>query len=161
MASAAPAPPHWLDGPSRFRQAVGYSVGLAIACLVSYWLITRVLAHIYSVSRLDDLLGGMWAVIATVFVYRNSYPQSVGAPLSRVAATSMSFLLCLGYLLILPFDPWGLAALAGVGTLAVTLMGRTTASPPLSPPPSSWSSPRSALVEIEYALDVLSLDGCS
>jgi hypothetical protein len=75
MASAAPAPPHWLDGPSRFRQAVGYSVGLAIARLVSYWLITRILAHIYSVSRLDDLLGGMWAVIATVFVYRNSYTE--------------------------------------------------------------------------------------
>jgi hypothetical protein len=33
----------------------------------------------------------MWAVIATVFVYRSSYQQSVTAALSRTAATSLRF----------------------------------------------------------------------
>jgi hypothetical protein len=58
-----------------FRQAIGHSLGLATACLVSYWLITAILTHLYSVSRSDDLLGGMWAVVATAFVYRSSYHQ--------------------------------------------------------------------------------------
>jgi hypothetical protein len=34
---------------------------------------------VFSVSRDDDLLGGMWAVVATLFVYRDSYEESVGA----------------------------------------------------------------------------------
>ena len=29
---------------------------------------TAILAHVYSVSRSDDLLGGMWAVVATAFI---------------------------------------------------------------------------------------------
>jgi hypothetical protein len=37
------------------------------------------LAHMFSVSRDDDVLGGMWAVVATLFVYRDSYEESVGA----------------------------------------------------------------------------------
>ena len=39
------------------------------------------------------------AVIATVFVCRFSYHQSATAAVSRVAATSVSFALCLIYLL--------------------------------------------------------------
>jgi uncharacterized membrane protein YccC len=66
----------------------------------------------------------MWAVVATVFVFRYSYEQSVGAALSRIAATSVSFVLCLVYLLIVPFDPWGMAALIGIGAVVVTLIGR-------------------------------------
>jgi hypothetical protein len=44
MASAALPPPHRLGDPYRFRRAVGYSLGLAIAFLVSYWLITHILS---------------------------------------------------------------------------------------------------------------------
>jgi hypothetical protein len=36
----------------------------------------------------------MWAVVDTVFVYRYSYDASVGAALSRMGATSLSFALC-------------------------------------------------------------------
>jgi len=105
-------------------EVIMYGAGLAIACWISFWLITRILAHIYSISRDDDLLGGMWAVTATVFVYRYSYEQSVRAALSRMAATSVSFVLCLVYLLIFPFHPWGMAALIGIGAVAMTLIGR-------------------------------------
>ena len=97
---------------------------LAISCAISYWLITRILATAYSVSRDDDLLGGMWAVVATIFVYRESHAESVRAALSRMAATSISFVLCLVYLLIFPFHVWGMAALIGIGAIAVTTMGR-------------------------------------
>jgi uncharacterized membrane protein YccC len=110
--------------PFQTGEAIIYGTSLTMSCLISYWLITRLLAHIYSISRDDDLLGGMWAVVATVFVYRYSYEQSVHAALSRMAATSLSFVLCLVYLLIFPFQPWGMAVLIGIGAVAMTLIGR-------------------------------------
>jgi uncharacterized membrane protein YccC len=97
---------------------------LAISCVISYWLITHILADAYSVSRDDDLLGGMWAVAATIFVFRSSQGDSVRFALSRMASTVVSFVLCLVYLLFFPFQVWGMAALIGIGTVAVTLMGR-------------------------------------
>ena len=109
---------------SETRHFFLHALTLSILCVISYWLITRMLAHIFSVSRDDDLLGGMWAVVATIFVYRYGYEQSVGAALSRVAATSLSFVLCFIYLLFFPFDLWGLATLIGVGAVAMSLLGR-------------------------------------
>jgi len=105
-------------------QALGTGGVLAISCFISYTLITHILTRAYFVSRGDDLLGGMWAVVATVFVYRQSYQQSVRAALSRMAATSLSFVLCLVYLLIFPFSPWGMTALIGIGVITLTLLGR-------------------------------------
>src|SRR6202522_4529934 len=105
-------------------RTVAQGVELAVACLISYALITQLLARAYSVSREDDLLGGMWAVIATVFVYRESYQRSMKAALSRMSATVLSFALCLIYLLILPFHPVGMAALIGIGTVILILVDR-------------------------------------
>ena len=56
-------------------RTVAQGVELAVACLISYALITQLLTRAYSVSREDDLLGGMWAVIATVFVYSRKLPE--------------------------------------------------------------------------------------
>ena len=106
-------------------QAVGTGCALAISCFISYALITRILTRVYFVSRDDEFLGGMWAVAATIFVYRESYQQSVRAALSRMAATLLSFVLCLAYLLIFPFHVWGMAALIGIGAIALTLLGRS------------------------------------
>ncbi len=75
-------------------------------------------------SAADDVLGGIWAVIATVFVYRTSYDGSATAALTRMSATLLSFSLCLIYLLILPVHPVGLAAMIGISGLAATLLGR-------------------------------------
>jgi len=97
---------------------------LAVACWVTFEVVTHVLTHVYSVSRDDDMLGGMWAVIATVFVFRDSYQQSVAAAVSRMAATGASFILCLIYLIFLPFHSWALALLVGLSALAVMLIGR-------------------------------------
>jgi uncharacterized membrane protein YccC len=79
---------------------------------------------VYSASRDDDLLGGMWAVIATIFVLRDSFGKSVAAAVSRMAATSVSFVLCLIYLAFLPFHAWALAVLVGTSALVVILLGR-------------------------------------
>jgi uncharacterized membrane protein YccC len=97
---------------------------LAVACLVTYWLVTYLRSHIYAVSKADDLIGGLWAVIATIFVCRDSYQQSIAAAVSRISATFVSFALCLIYLIFLPFHSWALALLIGVSALALILLGR-------------------------------------
>jgi uncharacterized membrane protein YccC len=102
---------------------VAYGVSLATSCLVSYWLITHMLARIHYVSDADNLLGGMWAVIATMVVYRFSYRESLDAALSRMSATLVSFALCITYLLFLSFSPWGMAALIAVGAVCMILLG--------------------------------------
>ena len=97
---------------------------LATSCAISFWLMTQLLRNVSFIPRDDSLLGGMWAVAATVFVFRYSYEESVRAALSRMAATSVSFLLCFVYLLMLPFHVWGLAAVIAVGAVTVILLGR-------------------------------------
>lgn len=106
------------------RTAVVECAVLAIASLVTYWLVTSALSRVYSLSRDDDLLGGMWAVLATIFVLRDSVGKSVAAAVSRMAATFVSFVLCLIYLAFLPFHAWALAVLVGASALAVMLLGR-------------------------------------
>jgi uncharacterized membrane protein YgaE (UPF0421/DUF939 family) len=110
---------------SRISHAFGIGAALAISCLISYGLITQIISRAYFVSRDDELLGGMWAVVATVFVYRLSYQQSTNAALSRMAAMLLSFVLCLGYLLVFSFHAWAMAVLIGIGAIALTLLGRS------------------------------------
>jgi len=104
--------------------AVVECVVLAVACLVTYWLATHLLSRVHSVGQDDDLLGGMWAVLATIFVLRDSFGKSVAAGVSRMAATFVSFVFCLIYLAFLPFHAWALAVLVGASALAVMLLGR-------------------------------------
>jgi uncharacterized membrane protein YccC len=106
------------------RVAVADCIMLAVACLVTYLVATNVLSHLYFLSRADSLLGGLWAVIAAVFVSRDSYQHSLAAAVSRMAGTLVSFVLCLIYLSFLPFHAWALAVLIGASALLVTLLGR-------------------------------------
>jgi uncharacterized membrane protein YccC len=111
-------------GWTEVRGAVVDATVLAVACVITYLLVTSVLSRLYFVSRNDDLLGGLWAVIATIFVIRDSYQHSVSAAVSRMAATTVSFVVCLIYLLFLPFHAWALAVLIGVSAIIATLIGR-------------------------------------
>jgi len=106
------------------RDAAMHGLALAIACLISYWLSPHVVTAVHSLSKTDDMLGGMWSVIATIFVFRLTYTGSVSAAASRTVATLVSFVLCIVYLLVFPFHPIGLAALIGLGTVILLLAGR-------------------------------------
>src|ERR1700758_2210887 len=112
------------NGRQSLVWAAASGTGLALAALVSYELTTRILTSAIS-SRDDQLLGGMWSVVATVFVCRESYKETVGAALSRTAATLLSFILCLGYLLIWPFSSWGMAILIAIGSVILIMIQRT------------------------------------
>ena len=97
---------------------------LGAACVVTYWLVTSTEPHVYLKSRPAEQIGALWAVISTVFVLRDSYEKSMAAGVSRMAATSVSFVLCLIYLVFLPFHIWALGLLVGTSALAVILLGR-------------------------------------
>jgi len=106
------------------RNTVFRAMVLAISCVITFWLITHILVSVYSISREDDLLGGMWAVVAAIFVFRHGYAESVDAAFSRMSATLVSFTLCFVYLLILPFHIWGMAGLIAIGAIALAMIGR-------------------------------------
>jgi uncharacterized membrane protein YccC len=112
-------------GLPRVGRAFAFGTMLALSCLVSYWIITSILAREYRVSRDNDLLGGMWAVIATVFVFRQSLDRSAKAALTRTLATFLSFALCFVYLLMLPPDVLGMVVLIWISTIILVLAGRT------------------------------------
>jgi uncharacterized membrane protein YgaE (UPF0421/DUF939 family) len=94
---------------------------MGIACAISYWIVTQTLVRF--VDEPSKILGGMWSVVATVFVFRESRERSLAAAGERLIATGVSFALCLAYLLILPFTPLGMAFVIGLGTLMVMLLG--------------------------------------
>jgi uncharacterized membrane protein YccC len=104
--------------------ATGHSLALGISSLITYLLTTHVLASVHSVSKASDLLGGMWAVIATLFVYREGHRDSVKAALTRVSATLLSLVLCLIYLLLFSFHALGLAVLIALGAFLLMAVGR-------------------------------------
>ena len=101
---------------------VVYALNMAIACLITYWIMTHTLSRFVDVP--SDFLGGMWAVAATVFVFRETRLRSLSAGISRLIATCVSFALCLLYLLLFPFAPVGMAALIAIGTLVMALLDR-------------------------------------
>jgi uncharacterized membrane protein YccC len=104
------------------REDIVYALEMAMACAISYWIITYGLAPF--VDRASDFLGGMWAAVATVFVFRDTRAGSVSAGLSRLVATCVSFALCLLYLSLFPFQPVGMAAVIGAGTVVMMRLGR-------------------------------------
>ena len=98
---------------------------VGVACVVAYWLVTSTEPHIYPRAGWSATqVGALWAVISTVFVLRESYDKSTAAVVSRLSATSVSFALCLIYLIFLPFHVWALGLLVGASALAVILLGR-------------------------------------
>lgn len=99
-----------------------YATAMAIACLIAYVITTRGL-HPF-VERDNDLLGGMWAAVATIFVFRDTRQDTLSAGVARLIATCVSFALCLPYLAIFPFTPVGMGILLGIGTVIMALSGR-------------------------------------
>ena len=109
--------------PEALRPALLEGFVLGIATVASYLLAAHGLAAIHSLSPLDDRIGGMWAVVATVFVCRFAYHDSINAADSRTIATLLSVALCLAYLLVFPFSPIGLAVIIGLGTVILKVFG--------------------------------------
>ena len=69
-------------------------------------------------------MGILWAVISTIFVFRDAHAHSLSAGGSRLISTCVSFTLCLLYLLLLPANPRAMIILIAIGTLLMMLLGR-------------------------------------
>jgi hypothetical protein len=109
----------------RTGKAVARGVVLALCCILSYKIITDLLVHLRFVPRDDELLGGMWTMVATIFVFRDSYDESMRLAFSRISATLSSFAFCLVYLLLFPFRLWALAVLIAIIAISLELIGRS------------------------------------
>jgi Fusaric acid resistance protein-like len=122
---ASQLPPRgWVRAKSCVRAEAFHAVALAFACLASYEITAHALSGVHSVAPSDDHVSGMWAALATIFVYRDTAAASRSAAISRVVATFVSLVLCLVYLALFGFHPLGLAALIVVGSLALAALGR-------------------------------------
>jgi uncharacterized membrane protein YccC len=67
----------------------------------------------------------MWAAIATAVIFRGETREgSAAAGLSRLIATSVSFVLCSIYLALLPVNTLGIGLLIGAGTIVMQLLRR-------------------------------------
>jgi uncharacterized membrane protein YccC len=86
--------------------------------------LTIAVACISVTSSHSAMLGGIWAAISVVFVFRATREDTWSAGVARLIATSVSVVLCLLYLWFIPFTVAGMAALIGLGTLAMMLLGR-------------------------------------
>jgi uncharacterized membrane protein YccC len=101
---------------------LAYVLAMAMASLIAYWVVDYGLSRV--VDRDSDFLGGMWAAVAAIFVFRDTNQGSLSAGLARLIATCVSFALCLPYFLLFPFTPIGMAALLAFGTVVMMLLGR-------------------------------------
>jgi uncharacterized membrane protein YgaE (UPF0421/DUF939 family) len=98
------------------------AANVGVACFLTYWIMVTALSRL--VDKSSDLLGGMWAVIATIFVMRETSERTLSAGLDRLIATCVSFALCLPYLCFFPFTPLGMSILIIAGVVVMTLLDR-------------------------------------
>jgi uncharacterized membrane protein YgaE (UPF0421/DUF939 family) len=99
-----------------------YAFDMAVACAISYVLITELLGRF--VDQANTLLGGMWAAVATVFVFRETREGSVSAGVSRLIATCVSFVLCFIYLALISVNAAGIGLVIGLGTIVMMVLRR-------------------------------------
>jgi len=101
---------------------VACAVDMAIACLITYGVAAFLLPR--SVGWSSTPVGVLWAVISTVFVYKDTRAHSLAAGMSRLIATFASFALCQIYLSLLPPTAIGMAVLIAIGALLLIIVGR-------------------------------------
>jgi uncharacterized membrane protein YccC len=101
---------------------IAYAVDMAIACLITYAVMAFLLPR--WVGWPGTSVGVLWAVISTVFVYKDSRAHSLSAGISRLITTFASFALCLIYLWLLPATIIGMAALIAIGVVLMIVIGR-------------------------------------
>ena len=101
---------------------IAYATDMAVASAVTYCLMTLIVPFLTNGPA--DSVGVLWAVISTVFVFRDTRAHSLSAGISRLAATCVSFALCQPYLLLFPADPLAMIVLIAIGALVMMLLGR-------------------------------------
>src|SRR5262245_4896469 len=143
---------------------VAYAIDMAIACLITYWVMIFLLPR--WVSWHSTSVGVLWAVISTVFVYKDTRIHSLSAGMSRLIATFAGFALCLIYLSLLPATTIGMGALITVGVLLMIISGRPDETGltaitiavimivAANNPPDAWLQPLLRLVDTVIGISI-------
>jgi uncharacterized membrane protein YccC len=106
------------------RHDVVSSLVLGIACSVTYLALVAAVGPALSETTESAEIGAMWAVVATIFVYRAHLADALDDARTRLAATALSLVVCLAYLLVLPVNPVGVGVVIGLGSLLALALGR-------------------------------------
>jgi len=101
---------------------VAYAIDMAVACLITSWVMIFLLPRL--VGWHSTSVGVLWAMISTVFVYKDTRAHSLSAGISRLIATFAGFALCLIYLSLLPATTIGMGVLIAIGVLLMIIIGR-------------------------------------
>jgi uncharacterized membrane protein YgaE (UPF0421/DUF939 family) len=104
--------------------SVLHAVLVAAAATASYAIVTQGLSSVTPLDNGTDRLGGMWAAVATLFCFRDSYADSARYALLRMSATLTSFVLCTIYVLLFPFSVWGIGVVVFIGAVALSGLHR-------------------------------------
>jgi len=102
---------------------IAYAVDMAIACLITYWIMAEIHTR-FGLGASSQVVGSLWAIVATIYVFRDTRANSLSASIGRIIATVVSFALCFAYLVLFPFTPVGLVAVLAIGTLVMMALGR-------------------------------------
>lgn len=115
-----------MSGPLRPVAAadVVSSLLLGVSCAVSYLVLTLVVGPLLYEPSASVEIGGMWAVAATVFVFRASLTDALADARVRLGATLLSLVVCFVYLLLFPVTAVGIGVVLAVGSLAAVAIGR-------------------------------------
>jgi Fusaric acid resistance protein-like len=123
--------PHRAADPPRQRLATSSHRRIdAVVIRETHHLIVKPSQQRATVSRLrfvdqaNTLLGGMWAGVATVFVFRETREGSVSAGVSRLIATCVSFALCFIYIALFSVNAAGIGLAIGLGTIVMMTLRR-------------------------------------
>lgn len=110
--------------PPVTRRDVASALVLGTACGGVYVLLAEFVGPALSETPESSEIGAMWAVVATIFVFRASLTDSLSDARSRLWATTMSLVLCLAYLLVFDVTAVGVAIVIGLGSLLAATVGR-------------------------------------
>lgn len=98
------------------------AIGLGIACTIAF-IVARTTGGVLDESDGSAEIGAMWAVAATVFVFRATVAEALSSTWTRLGATLLSLAVCLVYLLLLPVTAVGVGVVIGAGALLALLVG--------------------------------------
>jgi uncharacterized membrane protein YccC len=102
---------------------IAYAGAMAVACVITYWIMLEVHDR-FGLGASSRVVGSLWAIVATIYVFRDTRANSLSASIGRIIATVVSFALCFAYLLLFPFTAIGLVAVMAGGTLVMMALGR-------------------------------------
>jgi uncharacterized membrane protein YccC len=100
------------------------SLMLGAACCLTFVLLADGVGPALSETSDSAEIGAMWAVVATIFVFRAHLTDGLGEARTRLAATALSLVVCLAYLLVLPVTAIGIGLVIGAGSLLALAVDR-------------------------------------